>query len=457
MRVLRLALACVLAAGEVEVADVAVASCMCDEVKVAAEREFKQQVDACMREKAEVTALGKAQLAEAQKSAAATLQKTESALAAARVELRTLVEQKTALDKKVAQLAAISDKAKEAETCRADLTNSKTQLETCNRQLSSNTATLQQELAVMKRDTATNQAALAAAESTVKELRAAVAANQAAASQLAACESERAQLGVRFDQASKDASLQHRRLQAEVAAARLSLETLEADHAKSTNVIYSSDQFWRQVSQGKAVSSAFLGFARSRVVNIIGRNNYELITLQAAVFANAASRQARAIYIPMREHVSSFYIAHIQTFVQPGLDYVAAIYQIVAEFVQNQSRKVLGIADAYMERVIDNLTTQDPSIRTLFPESFNDRCYAFAFISLILYVASELFQWLWSKFVAAPLAYMLGVSRTTKSAKKSSKSSKNKPSTGVTVTPSKSSASSTVNANNANKKKSSKA
>eukprot|EP01055_Gregarina_sp_Pseudo9_P000401 Gregarina_sp_Pseudo_9__400@NODE_1261_length_1733_cov_274_930933_g1186_i0_p1_GENE_NODE_1261_length_1733_cov_274_930933_g1186_i0NODE_1261_length_1733_cov_274_930933_g1186_i0_p1_ORF_typecomplete_len452_score165_34Filament/PF00038_21/0_001Filament/PF00038_21/13Filament/PF00038_21/7_4e03DUF3584/PF12128_8/0_0041HOOK/PF05622_12/0_007AAA_13/PF13166_6/0_053AAA_13/PF13166_6/5_8e02MAD/PF05557_13/0_027Bacillus_HBL/PF05791_11/1_2e03Bacillus_HBL/PF05791_11/0_019Bacillus_HBL/PF05791_11/1_5e02Bacillus_HBL/PF057 len=400
------------AVAEAEVADVAVASCLCDQVKVEAEAAFKQKMDGCLRDKQELVSSSEQKVAEAKKAAEASLQEAKRALETSKAEAQSLLKEKTVLEKKAAELAAVSDKAKEVETYKAQVGALNTSLQSCKTDMNTKVEACQ-------KDAQSRSQALATAETAIRDLQSAVASSKAVSEQLQQCQSESLKMNAQMEGMSKEHLQKQMKLQSELTGALNNLESLKEDHAKSTNVIYSSEQFSRQVQHGKIVGSAFVKFSHNRLIALVGRNNYDLITLQATVFASAAGGYMRAAYAPVRTRVVTLYHTHGAKLVQPALDRLAQAYDRVKAHVQTRLRQLLTFADNYMNRLIANLASVDPEVRAVFPESFNDRCFAFAFVSLILYILSEVVQWLFSKCVAAPVVYMLGLNQTTKTSKKS--------------------------------------
>lgn len=190
-----------------------------------------------------------------------------------------------------------------------------------------------------------------------------------------------------------------------LAAVEVEAAKLKQELSASTEKIYTAARFWQTVEHSKHIGSAFLLFARNRLVKIVGPDTYELAKLQMQLWYSAGAKHASAVVRPIQLRSTQLYDTYMKRHVTSALAKAAVYAEGPIQAMQKKLNSALVGIEGYMERVVTNLSDGTPSVREVFPENFHDRCFAFAFISLVLFCSSTLLQWTFATFVTYPVSW----------------------------------------------------
>lgn len=276
-----------------------------------------------------------------------------------------------------------SKQAAELETRLAAMTQERDSLSTENLNIVQKNHALAADVAVKGSEL---EAALATSRQLESQLNSLKSASAGAEEALDTCSSERSELQTKLGAIRVEHGRQLRDLE------QLASETsaLKKQLSDLTGKIYTAAQFWTHVEHSKTVGWAFLGFARNRLVKLIGEDTYKLINLQARIWYK---KSVHTVYEPVSRSIQMYYARYASGHVARAMVHVRSQLASPMKTLQEQFGKAVGFIAAYMDGVVNNLASVNPAVKDLFPTSFYDRCYAFAFISLVFYFSSEFVQY----------------------------------------------------------------
>eukprot|EP01056_Protomagalhaensia_sp_Gyna25_P004473 Protomagalhaensia_sp_Gyna_25__4472@NODE_40_length_6583_cov_138_691015_g29_i0_p3_GENE_NODE_40_length_6583_cov_138_691015_g29_i0NODE_40_length_6583_cov_138_691015_g29_i0_p3_ORF_typecomplete_len470_score83_25HOOK/PF05622_12/2_8e12Myosin_tail_1/PF01576_19/1e07MAD/PF05557_13/9_9e06MAD/PF05557_13/61DUF3450/PF11932_8/9_6e05DUF3450/PF11932_8/92DUF3450/PF11932_8/7_1BicD/PF09730_9/0_00022DUF3584/PF12128_8/0_0014CALCOCO1/PF07888_11/0_0014HIP1_clath_bdg/PF16515_5/0_0014HIP1_clath_bdg/PF16515_5/2_8e03HIP1_cl len=404
------------------------AACLCEDVKTQAENVCKEQLQreskghtAALEASESTLAQARSALAQAQQSLSssqsenkkltdsiAELQKQRESLSNQNASFNTQI---SSLKNQVASLTAESSKAQESQ---------KAQLSAQIQQLQEQTRTL---TAKLEAESAEKTAALTQVQQLTHTAQSAAATESA----LSQCQTKRTELesemAVSQRKQAQHAEV-HSALQRQLSASEAKLQSTIAAHEKMSNEIYNTQQFSRQLRHTASVSKALLGYTHLQFVKVIGRNNYDLVVLQASMSWHYVVDKANQYTKPLRNRAKGAYSQHVHPVVAPRLSQIQTQFSRVAAYAKERAYILMGAIDARMDRMVRNLSSVDPQVSAIFPEGFADRCVAFAFLSACLYIVSEGVQLALKNTLAPVGRKLLGIPKSSK--RRSSRSSATK-------------------------------
>eukprot|EP01057_Protomagalhaensia_wolfi_P004950 Protomagalhaensia_wolfi_Nauph_80__4949@NODE_521_length_2386_cov_147_198125_g374_i3_p1_GENE_NODE_521_length_2386_cov_147_198125_g374_i3NODE_521_length_2386_cov_147_198125_g374_i3_p1_ORF_typecomplete_len474_score120_26HOOK/PF05622_12/8_5e08CCCAP/PF15964_5/0_00013CALCOCO1/PF07888_11/0_00059MAD/PF05557_13/0_00046MAD/PF05557_13/47TPR_MLP1_2/PF07926_12/0_0014TPR_MLP1_2/PF07926_12/4_7e03Myosin_tail_1/PF01576_19/0_028FlxA/PF14282_6/0_0022FlxA/PF14282_6/4_6e03FlxA/PF14282_6/2_5e03FlxA/PF14282_6/3_8e03Tra len=403
-------------------------ACLCEDVKTQAENVCKEQLQreskghAAALEATESTlAQARSALAQAQQSLGAS-QSANKKLTDAKAELEKL---KDSLASQVASLnTQISGLKDQVNSLTAE--SSKAQ-EFQKAQLSAQIQLLQEQTQTLTTKLEAEEAEKAAALAQVQQLTHTAQSAAATESALSQCQTKRAELeseiAVGQRKQAQHAEV-HSALQRQLSASEAKLHSTIAAHEKMSNEIYNTQQFSRQLRHTASVSKALLGYTHLQFVKVIGRNNYDLVVLQASMSWHYVADKVDQYTKPLRTKAQEAYSQHLHPVVAPKLSQLQTQFSRVASYAKERAYNLMGAIDARMDRMVTNLSSVDPQVSSIFPEGFADRCVAFAFLSACLYIVSEGVQLVLKNTLVPVGRKLLGIPKSSK--RRSSRSSATK-------------------------------
>lgn len=278
----------------------------------------------------------------------------------------------------------------------------------------------------------------------VAALTAEVASLSAKAAQLDSCqvESERHRAGFsELEERERAMAADRRRLAEEkegllrsveserVRAARISSDAATcrsalAEVSESTMKIYNAAQFWRTYDHSVRIGKAFSKFVNRAVNRLMGEETYELCELQLRLWYAKTNTYMTKYIGPHYAKFSAFYSDKISPVVNSAMSAALVYSEKPMEMGRKGLDAALSYVDRYMERVVTNLASVSPEVRSLFPDTFYDRCFAFAFIAVLLHTLTSVVKYVYTSVVLAPLSLFAAPKAAAPANKKVVKSSK---------------------------------